>query len=168
MMAYMNKFEGISFQHLEYTTIKSNKDYFLIDFEKLTVMTCVRNPYTRLLSDLFYFKLITETTPPDIIYEIVRDYIAPRNRLRYDNHPLPQYKFLLDEDGSLLKEITILHMETVVEEMASLGYDDFHENVNKGPVEYGSDYKKYFNKETIALVQSHYARDFEYFGYTTA
>lgn len=164
MITYFLKFQDISYQHQTYRNIKSNKEYFHIDFENLTLLTCVRNPYTRMLSDLFFNKLITPDSTQDVVYNNIKDFITPQNLIKFDNHPLPQYKFLLDDDGSLLKNITILRTETIIEDMKSLGYEDFQHKSNRSPVD-TTDYKKYFNEESIALIREHYAKDFQIFGY---
>ena len=164
MISGRNKFRDVSFQHQTYLTIKANTDYFDIDFENITLLTYVRNPYTRILSDLFFWKLITPDTTPDAVYNRIKEFIASQNVIKFDNHPLPQYQFILDEDGSVLKNITILRTETITEDMKSLGYDDFQKRDNKSPID-TSDYQKYFNEESIKLIRDHYAKDFEIFGY---
>jgi hypothetical protein len=60
---------------------------------------------------------------------------------KYENHRLHQYKFLLDTDGNLLKNLQLLHTETLQEDMQSLGYDDFCQLDNKGTL----DSKENFN-----------------------
>jgi hypothetical protein len=53
-----NFFEGISLQHQTLLTIINNNNIFNIDFNKTDIITVIRNPYNRLLSDLFFFDMI--------------------------------------------------------------------------------------------------------------
>jgi hypothetical protein len=46
-------------QHLSYQMIMKNKDFFKIDTNNLNIFTIVRNPYERIISDLFFFKEIS-------------------------------------------------------------------------------------------------------------
>ena len=47
-----------SLQHLTYNTIFKNKDILDIDFlNTLKIITIVRNPYTRIIIDLFFYRL---------------------------------------------------------------------------------------------------------------
>jgi len=165
LITYHLKFLDVSYQHQTYSNIKTHKDFFKIDFDNLTLLTCVRNPYTRILSDLFFYNLITPDSKQDDVYNSIKDFIAPQNLKKFDNHPLPQYKFILDTDGSMLKNITILKTETISEDMKSLGYEDFQTKWNTSSVD-TSNYTKYFNKKSIELIRDHYAKDFEIFGYS--
>src|SRR5579863_10557438 len=55
----------ISLQHQTYTTIVKFKKELGIDINDSTkIITIVRNPYTRLVSDLFFNKLIKKETNP--------------------------------------------------------------------------------------------------------
>jgi len=53
----------------------------------LKIITIVRNPYTRIISDLFHFKLIKEYTLSTDIFEIIKKYLYDEN---LDNHNVPQ------------------------------------------------------------------------------
>jgi hypothetical protein len=51
-----------SLQHMTYQTLFKYKDFFNIDFNNLKIITIVRNPYERIISDFFFYKLITIDT----------------------------------------------------------------------------------------------------------
>ena len=54
---YINKYNHISYQHLSIMTIIKNSADLKINFNSLNCITIVRNPYTRIISDLFFLKL---------------------------------------------------------------------------------------------------------------
>lgn len=57
LLTYMNSnkfFEGISLQHQTLLNIINNNNIFKIDFNETDIITVIRNPYHRLLSDLFF------------------------------------------------------------------------------------------------------------------
>jgi hypothetical protein len=167
MIAYIKTFEGIHYHHLEYSVIKSNKDFFLIDFNNLNVITCVRNPYDRLVSDLFWLSLISKETNPEKVFLVIRDnFLLESNLKKYDNHPLPQYKYLLDTDGSFLKNVTILHTESIQKDLNAIGYHDFCKVDNASQSD-KINYLSYLNRQSLDLINSFYAKDFEYFNYNT-
>lgn len=49
----------------------------------------------------------------------------------YDNHNLPQYSFITDDNKNILPNINILHTERLTNGMKKLGYTDFNLNINK-------------------------------------
>ena len=112
LLTYHRTYDGIHFQHLLYSKIKIHNDCFKVDFDNLSVITCVRNPYARIVSDLFHFDLLTKITTPEEVYLIIKNnFLLDENITKYDNHSLPQYKFILDTDGTIVKDIKILHTE---------------------------------------------------------
>ena len=147
-------------QHMTLRTIIHNTS-FKINFNHIKIMTCVRNPYERLVSDLFYFDLIKETTTPSKVYTIILDYLT--KNLLYDNHSLPQYMFLVNNKNEINKLIDICHTETLNEDMNKLGYTDFNIKINTNPIKLN--YYKYLNIPTILLINKIYEKDFKLFGY---
>jgi hypothetical protein len=69
-------------EHYTYNDIYDVREIFNIDFNNLTIFTIVRNPYTRLISDLFFFDLINPNTDKNEIPEIIRLFIEENK----DNH----------------------------------------------------------------------------------
>lgn len=47
-----------SLQHISYNTILKYKKKFSIDEKNIKIFTIVRNPYTRIISDLFFLDLL--------------------------------------------------------------------------------------------------------------
>ena len=148
----------ISLQHQTYQTIYTYRELLEIEFNnKLKKIAFVRNPYDRIVSDIFWLKLIMKTDNQEEIYNIIRHYYFGRDDL--DNHNIPQYKFVTDENDKLIPDITILKMENLTEELQKYGFTDY-----KGPSQSNS-YMKYLNKDSIRLINLFYKKDFEMFGY---
>ena len=58
-----------SLQHLTYNKIvQYNNKLFNVDFNNIKIITIVRNPYERIISDLFFFKLININTPKKKVF----------------------------------------------------------------------------------------------------
>jgi hypothetical protein len=139
-----------SLQHLTMDEIKQYNYFFKIP--KSYVITIVRNPYERLMSELFYQNKVKVEDKPSTVYQLIRWAII-KNK---DNHTLPQHKYIHGR-------VIILHTETLEEEMHQLGFTDFSkkENVNPNKV----NYYDYLNADSIRLINSYYKLDFEWFGY---
>jgi len=167
LLTYHRTYDGIHFQHLLYSKIKIHNDCFKVDFDNLSVITCVRNPYARIVSDLFHFDLLTKITTPEEVYLIIKNnFLLDENITKYDNHSLPQYKFILDTDGTIVKDIKILHTEHLIHNMQLLGYTDFNNRDNIcRPDTNNKKYLDFLNIDSIKLINLHYAKDFEYFNY---
>ena len=95
------EFRKVSLQHQLYTTLFAYQKVLGIDFnENIKVAAIVRNPYTRIISDLLSLDLITTTTDPEEVYETIQNKYLYNDNL--DNHNIPQYKFVCDENGNLV------------------------------------------------------------------
>lgn len=156
-----------SLQHCTYLEIYENKEYFGIKFdEKLVILASVRNPYARIISDLFHFKMINKNSSKKDVCQTIIKYLDPENSNNYDNHQIPQYKYISDNEGKLIDKIFIMSQESLTQDMISLGFKDFDikalENKNKEV-----DYFDFLNKRSINLINDYYAKDFELFGYKT-
>ena len=160
----IKRFKGVSFQHQTYQSLINNPQIFKIDnsHNNLKILTIVRCPYYRLISDLFHFKYITASSSPDFVFKVlISKYLNTFGE--NDNHKKPQYLFLLDKDEKMLENITILKMETLKSDMAKLGYTDFNIVVNSSKV--NRNYMSYLNKDSIKLINTVYQKDFELFNY---
>ena len=158
---------NISFQHQTYLDIVKDNDSFKVNFTPdIKIITIVRNPYERLVSDLFFFNLININTPKKDVTKSVLQYIVT-NIVLFDNHNTPQYKYLVDENEELIKNITILKTEQLNKDMYDLGYIDFNEftNTNKNTNGEKINYYDYLNKDSIKAINSYYEKDFLLFGY---
>lgn len=149
-----------SLQHMTYQTIVEYKDFFGINFDNINIITIVRNPYERIISDLFWSKKISLETSKDKVFDIIKTYVLSDN---LDNHNIPQYLFITNDDTELIPNIKILHTETLQSDMFNLGYTDFSikENINKHNV----NYYDYLNSDSIQLINDFYDYDFKLFNY---
>lgn len=148
-----------SLQHLTYKDILKYKDQLNVNLNNIEIITIVRNPYTRIISDLFFYKLININNSKEDVYNIMQKYIKSNP----DNHSLPQYMFLLNENDNLLHNMKILHTESLNSDMHNIGYTDFNINVNKN--ENNIDYYKYINSDSITCINNYYNIDFILFNY---
>ena len=71
--------------------------------------------------------------------------------------------FLLNEYDNLLKNIKILHTESLNSDMHNIGYIDFNINVNCNKNDI--DYYQYLNNDSITLINNYYNIDFILFNY---
>jgi len=155
-----------SLQHMTYSELYKNKEYFDINFEKARIITVVRNPYDRIISDLFWYKLITKNNSVHEIELEIKKYLE--NNLLYDNHKIPQYKFLINNEQSRMinSKIIILKCETLNEDMKQLGFQQFisfcNHSTKKG---FNKDYSQYLNKQSIKMINDYYIEDFVRFKY---
>ena len=161
-----------SLQHLVYNTIMKNNDFFKIDINNIQIITIVRNPYNRIISDLFFFKLIDTNSSQEEVFNIIKKYIIldDNNNITHnlpdyliDNHNLPQYLFITDENEKLIDNIQILYTESLNNDMINIGYTDFNikENINPNTINYDD----YLNTESINFINDFYKKDFELFNY---
>ena len=154
---------NISYQHQTYRTLLKYKKILNIDFTNVKIITIVRNPYNRAVSDLFYFKLINVKSSPQDVFIKLKEFINS-NYDKYDNHNLPQYEYIIDTDGKINNDIKIFRCENLKNEIIKYGLHRFNnnENTNKaGKI----DYNKYLNKNSISLINNYYKKDFELFNY---
>lgn len=151
---------NISLQHLTYVDIMKNKDVLDID-DNPKIISIVRNPYDRIVSDLFYFGFIKPNTNMNNVYNIIKKYLENSS---LDNHNIPQYKFLMDENNELI-DCIILKTESLNHDMHKCGFTDFAICHNKNIKVNKNNYMKYLNKQSIELINSFYDKDFEIFGY---
>jgi hypothetical protein len=153
---------AVSMQHLVLRTIRRHPRFFRVTLANLQIITIVRNPYNRMMSDLFYFRLVHKDSTQDEVYRAMLRFIRHPNQ--FDNHTLPQWQFLVDENNRIPNNIKILHTETLTSEMHQLGHTDFDLLLNAS-TKTQKDYLHYLNAKSIILINSLFKRDFELFGY---
>lgn len=151
-----------SLQHQFYTTLYKFKDKLNINFDNIKIFTVVRNPYDRIMSDLFWYNLIKKNFTSKQVYNTIKNNYLYRNDL--DNHNEPQYKYIVDEKYELIKNIKIFNTETLNESNDELNkFIGFDINIKKKQV--NKDYSNYLNKDSISLINTFYKKDFELFNY---
>lgn len=168
-------YKNISLQHQFYTTIYENRTILDINFDKIKIFTIVRNPYDRIISDLFWlgcnfgngrfkeFKVMkNKKINPEQVYNLIKNIYINNNKL--DNHNQPQYKFITDKNCNLIPNIKIFKTEQLNKSNHNinqfLGF-----NIHIGRNNVNKDYSRYLNKKSISLINDFYKKDFELFDY---
>uniref|UniRef100_A0A6C0E533 Sulfotransferase domain-containing protein n=1 Tax=viral metagenome TaxID=1070528 RepID=A0A6C0E533_9ZZZZ len=159
---YFDKtFSHVSLQHQTLSTILQNHSRFNIQLSDLMIFTVVRNPYTRIISDLFWNNIINGTESPAIITRRITSYLQcfKRNQTAKDNHIRPQYQFLI-ANGQIDPSVKILRQETLASDMNALGFNNFPMKQ-----ESSSNYFDLLTFEAVTLINTVYRQDFLHFGY---
>ena len=155
-------YNKIYLQHQFYTTIYKFKDKLDVNFDNIKIFSVVRNPYDRIMSDLFWWKKIEKDFTSEEVYNVIKNQYLDKDNL--DNHNMPQYKFITDNNCELIKNIKLFKTETLNESNDELNnFLGFNINIKKKDV--NKDYSKYLNKESIYLINNFYKKDFELFNY---
>jgi hypothetical protein len=140
-----------------------------IHIDNLKIISIVRNPYNRLISNIFYilrcYKNTNTTTYidsefNDIILKELTYYLE--NNFHCDNHYRPQYEFICNKFN---KDVTILKFEDLNNEMIKIGFSDFNIKINVNEDIPQETYIQYLNNDSIILINKIYKKDFEIFGY---
>ena len=155
-------FNKHSLQHTTLIEYIDHHQFFNIDFNhQLKIITVVRNPYDRIMSDLFFLKLVNHSFSKEEIEKVIDSYL--KNESTFDNHKIPQYEFLINHKNVIKKNIIILKNENLNNEMEKIGFPEFKffcDHVKN------KSYMKYLTKKSILNINNYYKKDFEYFNYT--
>ena len=154
-------YNNISLQHQYYTTLYKYRNLLNINFKNIKIFTIVRNPYDRIISDLFWYRLIRKDFTAEQVYKIIKnDYIGKN----FDNHNRPQYKFITDKNFKLFKNVKLFKTETLNQDNQKLNdYLGIKINIKKNNI--NKDYSRYLNKDSIDLINYYYKYDFKLFNY---
>ena len=152
-------FDRVSLQHQFYTTILTFKHKLGVVFDdKLRIFSIVRDPYRRIISDMMFLNIVNPDSTPEKVVECMKNYVIAE---KYDNHNVPQYKFITDKQGNLIPEIDIFRNETLNDDMQKFGFE-IKQNFQVGKK---VDYNKYLNDDSINLINTIYKKDFQLFNY---
>ncbi len=155
-----DKLKNISLQHQRFCDLWRYRDVIGINFNNIKLITIVRNPYDRIISDLFHYNFIKQDSTPDNVYNVIKKYLKMNN---LDNHNIPQYKFICDSKDNVqvnLNKIKIFRTETLTKDLHEYGFTDY-----KGQ-DTANTYMNYLNKDSISLINNFYKIDFIVFNYT--
>lgn len=156
-------YNTVNYQHQFYSTIYNYKNRLNIDFNNIKIFSIVRNPYDRIISDLLWWGKIKKDYTSEQVYDvIINNYLNKVNEL--DNHAVPQYKFITDENCQIIKNIKIFRTEKLNESNNELNkFLGCNINIQQNNV--SKDYSKYLNKDSIRIINNLYKKDFEIFDY---
>jgi hypothetical protein len=157
-------YEGVSLQHQTYSTLMREQARFNLFLPGMKIFTVVRNPYERLVSDLFFYHLIKKDSSQDFVETVIKKYLYSGIKYTKDNHVIPQYLFLIDDKNSINKNIIILKQEKLAKMMHKIGYKDFNEYKNVSNTE-NINYFKFLSIGSIRLINKFYEKDFVLFNY---
>jgi len=160
----MCRHKHVLFDKCHHNILSSNP----YDRNNTEIITVVRNPYDRIISELLFRGIINHETilNQDFVCSKLKKYFQSFDN--FDNHKLPQYLFLIDESGDLVQNLVILRTESLTQDMQRLGYIDFnhHFQVSNCKIPLGKTrYSRALNRESIKMINEYYKRDFELFDY---
>lgn len=132
---------------------------------RIKLLASVRNPYDRIISEMFFTRRIRYNSTKEEVYEALKIFLQSTDT--YDNHKIPQYEFVVDKSGELLKNIQIVKQETLDDDMERIGYPQFKHMQSQltNKVFDNQKYINLLNDESIQLINDYYKRDFELFQY---
>jgi hypothetical protein len=152
-------YNKISLQHQTYLTIYENRKLLRIPFDaSMQIITIVRNPYNRLISDLIANRLMDPRDNQARVLEVIKQYVAAPPE-KYDNHSTPQWHFLTDANDQLIPGLILFRTENLTQELKNYGFTHYER------IDGAKDYTKYYCREAFDLVNEIYGKDFELFGY---
>lgn len=151
-----------SLQHLTYKEILKYNHYFKVDMNNLKIISIVRNPYTRLVSDLFWYDIIKMKSTKEEVFKKLETLLSDYKGA-HDCHFYPQHIYLMDDNEKLCDNITLMRTETLNDDMKNAGFLDFnkHEHKSKGV----KNIYDYLNMDSINLINDYYDKDFRLFNY---
>lgn len=154
-------------QHLSFMELKKILPPTVFDgFKKFTI---VRNPFSRVVSELKYN--LTNNSLPDIKdFSSILKYLNEDKFIkthRFDGHLDTQTSFLINDSGELDPSIKIFKFENINEcfdELYKISpiKRPIHARKNMG----AEDYKEYYTQEFADIVREYYKEDFINFNYS--
>ena len=160
---------GVSLQHQRYQEILTYAASLGINITGMRRFAVVRNPYTRVVSDLFFYRKIRANSSAEDVFGALNTYIQEykANPTAYDNHARPQSDLLVNHQGQIDPSVRILRCETLTSDMQGFGFADFDIFTHKNQLNVReSEYMKFLNKDSLNLINTIYSSDFTNFGYS--
>jgi len=145
-------------------------------FLEYSIITCVRNPYHRVVSEYFHLKRFAKKHPvlgyvnkmsfKEFVigladnYDIIRETCQNYKHEDYFIHFLPQVEFL-KIDGQMI-DVKIFKFEKYheIEE-----YFEKKTHLNKNKLKEKTEYERLYDNESKKIISTLYKEDFETFGY---
>lgn len=155
-------FNNSSLQHLTFQTLYDNKETFKIDWNdpSLQIITVVRNPYERIISDMKWWAMINANYSKEQIYNNIRSYVKLNT---IDNHNVPQYKYIT-YNNEKNNNINIFHTEELNKNMNNYGFTDFNKRLQTTN-NFECDILSLLNFDSIDFINNYYEKDFKMFNY---
>ena len=116
----------------------------------------MRNPYHKVMSDLFFFKLINENSTPDLVNKILKKFFKLKPS-QCDNHNVPQYLFLIDDQGKIPEDINIFNTETLNDDLRKNNLPITSHKHLENPI--SKDYMEFLNDASLSLINERYQKD---------
>ena len=153
-------YNQVSLQHQFCRTIRRYSEKLKVNFNNIKIFTVVRNPYDRLISDLFWYRLIKKNYTSQQVLDVIKNNYLDRNDL--DNHNKPQYEFVTNREGQLIERIRIFKTGLLNKDNPKINrFLGFKINIRKKNI--NNDYSKYLNDKSIAIINKFYKKDFQLF-----
>jgi len=186
-ITYLDNLYDYHVQHYTYLEILNSN--VLSEYEGYRFFSIVRNPYHKLISALFYAKIITNDTNINEFLDILKIIFCTSsllemqkknckcNHINYfsfqlndktylieKKHILPQSIFLKNKNNEIEKSINILYFENICNEIKNkLNIYDFEFHLNKSNI---LDIDRWLIPEAKKIIYKYYYEDFINFGYT--
>ena len=108
-----------------------------------------------------------KTSRPSEVYDVIKKRLIEgvtdsRDGTHLDNNILPQYEYVVNDDGELVQNITLFHTEHLTEELQAHGFKEY-DGLPVAPHLYY--YRNYLSADSISLLNDYYKKDFDMFGY---
>lgn len=146
-------------QHFTYSEIRDIIGEEILSYK---VISCIRNPYHRIISSLFYIGKIQINSKNKYVEKVINKFIN-KNKWSNLDHRIPQYDFLT-YNNKLVNYINIMRTESLYKDMANLGYKDFKNNLNRG-YRGKFNYMDMLNENSIRIINKYYRKDFDNLGF---
>ena len=164
---YHNKYQTGGLQHLLASQVRQEVGAKI--FEEFYKFTFIRNPWDRIVSQFAYMQ-----QRPDLMeyigMNIDTEFKSYLGLIQQKEHVqwMPQYKFILDDEGTLLVD-QIGRLESFETDfssiLAALKLDQSEEAAHLNRSNRKSLNEYYSDREAVEMVADIYAKDIELFGY---